>query len=685
MWSIIGLRMRAGAAFFLFPLRVGARLALRVLAPVLAATLFLYYLLRPEFALELTRIVFVESGPIEAGFVGTLILLALARTVVPRVAAGSKGWARSLPANGRSLRRLMALATVLAETPFLIVLGGLIGAVAGPNPVRIAVSLAGLLVGAGAAGLVSLPSSAALWTKLIPLAACFLSFTGSATGLGAAAGLLILSAALAGEVPPSPGRLPPRRSLPPALFFQGLSFRAVRGRIFLAYLPAALVLAGARLFLENNDLPAETAFSLSLFGLVLSLNVFIGQTADSLSARRPAWPWLRSLPRSASARVFSDAPLSGLFSPCPFYRAWPCSAAAAREAAFLAGPLVSFALRGAGAMREAGDRPFEPRHRDARRRQLRDAPSPPPRRRPAQPAAAARPCAASATASPRSDPLSPTPSFLRHGRRALLVFLAAAAPAVSGPARAPHDERPPRPRAPPGGPLGPLEYRGGLHVASSDPRFGGISAMRVLPRRGAARRDHGRGLVADRAARARGRRPARPRRGGDGSAAGRGRPAARGQVVAGRRVARRAARRLVPRRLRARAPDHALPCGDGAAGRRPDAALPARRPRPSAAQRRRRDDRRAAGRTAPPAARGGRSGADEPGLDRPAGRVAQGRLCAPNGRCGRPTRRSCRTATCSFSSAATTSTAESRPSGCATFRGGTCGPGPCSAGRCSRS
>ena len=29
--------------------------------------------------------------------------------------------------------------------------------------------------------------------------------------------------------------------------------------------------------------------------------------------------------------------------------------------------------------------------------------------------------------------------------------------------------------------LGPLEYRGGLHLVSSDPRFGGISSLRVLP------------------------------------------------------------------------------------------------------------------------------------------------------------------------------------------------------------
>jgi hypothetical protein len=78
-------------------------------------------------------------------------------------------------------------------------------------------------------------------------------------------------------------------------------------------------------------------------------------------------------------------------------------------------------------------------------------------------------------------PLSPTPSFLRHARRALLVLLTAAAPAGTEPValrttRVPLDREHPERTA-----VGPLEYRGGLHVTSSDPRFGGISAMRVLP------------------------------------------------------------------------------------------------------------------------------------------------------------------------------------------------------------
>ncbi len=64
----------------------------------------------------------------------------------------------------------------------------------------------------------------------------------------------------------------------------------------------------------------------------------------------------------------------------------------------------------------------------------------------------------------------------------------------------------------------------------------------------------------------------------------------------------------------------------------------------------------------------GGPGPTSPGWIGGPGEWRSGRPCAPNGRCGRPTRRCCRTATCSSSSAATTSTAGSRPSGCARFR-----------------
>ena len=367
----MGPRMKPETAFFLFHLRVGARLALRVLAPVLAATLFLFYILGPEFAMELARILFVEGSLAESGLIGTLILLGLARAVAPRITAGGAGWARSLPVDRRAHRALEVLSLVVAETPLLAVLGALAWAVTVPSPARIAPHLAGLLVGSAriaphfagllvgsaAAGLAYLPSPAAPWTRLLPVGACFLSFSGNRAVIGAATVLLFLAVAFSGKFPVPRRRLRPKRNLPSAAFFHGLSLRAVRGRIVFAYIPPALVLAGARIFLLNNDIPADKAFSLSLFGLALSLAAFIGTAADALAARRPAWPWLRSLPRSSAARIRADALFLGLLA-LPLAAGLALLRRPAWEAAFLAGPLAWLAFRGAGAMRESGDRPF---------------------------------------------------------------------------------------------------------------------------------------------------------------------------------------------------------------------------------------------------------------------------------------------------------------------------------------
>jgi len=77
--------------------------------------------------------------------------------------------------------------------------------------------------------------------------------------------------------------------------------------------------------------------------------------------------------------------------------------------------------------------------------------------------------------------LSPIPPFLRHGRRALLTLLAAAAPAAAEPVALRTTSVPLDREHPERTVVGPLQYRGGLHVTSNDPRFGGISSVRVLP------------------------------------------------------------------------------------------------------------------------------------------------------------------------------------------------------------
>ncbi|MCK7490914.1 MAG: hypothetical protein MZW92_03300 [Comamonadaceae bacterium] len=204
--------MKARRALFLFHLRVGARLALRVLAPVLAATLFLYYVLRPEFALELARILFVEGSLVESGLVGTLLLLGLARVVSPRIAAGSGGWARSLPVGPRAQRLSALLALVVGESPLLAVLAVFAWAVTDPGPMpgaaftarvaehllRVAPHIIGLVAGAAAAELVSLPSAIPRRIKIVPAAACFLSFAVDPTVLALAILLLIVATVLPG-------------------------------------------------------------------------------------------------------------------------------------------------------------------------------------------------------------------------------------------------------------------------------------------------------------------------------------------------------------------------------------------------------------------------------------------------------------------------------------------------------
>jgi hypothetical protein len=349
--------MKPRSALFLFHLRVGARLASRALAPVLAATVFLYFVLRPEFALELARILFVDGSLFESGLAGTLLLLGLARLVVPRIAAGSAGWFRSLP-GGRKARRLAAgLSIIVAEIPLLLVPAGLIALIMAPDGARIATHIAGLVIGAAAAGLAVLPAASARWTRAVPLAACFISFAGGPASVAAASALLVLAAIWPEGGPPRRRPRGPRRELAQALFFPALSLRAVRARIALAYVPAAAVIGAARLFMENNRPGPRLSLAASFLAVGLSLAAFIAPAADVLAARRPAWPWLRSLPRSAAARVGDDAILLTLLA-LPLLAGLAVLGRPAGEIIYFPGPLTWLAVRASGAIREAGERPF---------------------------------------------------------------------------------------------------------------------------------------------------------------------------------------------------------------------------------------------------------------------------------------------------------------------------------------
>ncbi|HZX10604.1 MAG TPA: hypothetical protein VFG01_06615 [Acidobacteriota bacterium] len=52
-------------------------------------------------------------------------------------------------------------------------------------------------------------------------------------------------------------------------------------------------------FLPNNQVSSELALKAVTFGGALSITVFLALFSNYLANRRPAWPWIRSLPWSS--------------------------------------------------------------------------------------------------------------------------------------------------------------------------------------------------------------------------------------------------------------------------------------------------------------------------------------------------------------------------------------------------
>jgi hypothetical protein len=73
-----------------------------------------------------------------------------------------------------------------------------------------------------------------------------------------------------------------------------------------------LALAAAWFYSRNNELsPTDTGFVARLWAAI-AIALYVGGVADIIAARRPAWPWLRSLPWSSHDRAIDDALAIGL-------------------------------------------------------------------------------------------------------------------------------------------------------------------------------------------------------------------------------------------------------------------------------------------------------------------------------------------------------------------------------------
>lgn len=311
----------------LFHLKVGARVALRALAPVVGAFLFIYYILRPEFSAFFFRVLLYENGLLVSGLTLALTALVAAKATSARVTLGAAGWFRHLPGTSGAHRRLAVIGAAVACAPVLLILAYLTGLAArnGVPPTLDPVSLRLIIVPRPhfwlSAALPFLGLAAALfWTPVKhpwssrPLAFLALLLFGSGNAVMCGAGLAALAAADACAGPLRRGRklwLFTPKGKSPGLFYL-VALRAVGTKFVPAYFLSFIPLILSRLLILNNHLSGALASAAVRFGGALGITVFLAQVASVLAARRPPWPWVRSLPLPARERVATDAVFLGV-------------------------------------------------------------------------------------------------------------------------------------------------------------------------------------------------------------------------------------------------------------------------------------------------------------------------------------------------------------------------------------
>jgi hypothetical protein len=299
------------AALTAFHLRVGVRIALKSLAPVLALVFGMYYLLKPEFFAFLAGIVFRDSGPFAVGAVSAAVFFAAAAVASPRVSYGLAGWVRHLPIDEAVQRRLAVLALIIAQAPVLVVMGifALLGARLSNVPLFLL--LPGYLLAAAAAAESLIPRRTKGLRLVAGPAACVCSATGRWPLLIIGAALVLLLDLGGGRFFRSRRRLSLSGLVRATGLPLGIGLRAVGWRWLVSFAFAAAVHLMTRFFLVNNDLTLPLAAAGVRLGGILALSAFISSSAAAMTAARPPWPWARSLPRSSRNRVQDDALLLG--------------------------------------------------------------------------------------------------------------------------------------------------------------------------------------------------------------------------------------------------------------------------------------------------------------------------------------------------------------------------------------
>lgn len=333
--------MTATWALARFHARAGGKLALRGAVPMVGVvTAAIGSSSDPGATLErLTEAIARGGSEVAAAILALSLTLAL--WAEQRLVRDGAGWLCHLPATASARRRGAVAGLVWAQMGVIIAVAA--SAVAHAAWVR----LPGAILVATAVSQAVLPARRAWVFAPAAVAAAWLAATGGGAEMLAAAALVVLADRLAGPM----GRIVtsrPWRPLPPSAFAWGVSRRALGPGSLLEASLALLPVGAAALFAANNDFSAPLEARVIRLAGVLGATVAVAVLAERLAARRPPWPWERTLPRSARDRVRADAVVLGAAACVP-----PALAAALDPlAGIVAAAFVPWiALRGAAAMR----------------------------------------------------------------------------------------------------------------------------------------------------------------------------------------------------------------------------------------------------------------------------------------------------------------------------------------------
>lgn len=286
-----------------FHLGAGGRLVQRVFVPVFCSLLIVVVFTGP---IVYTRFYAALIGGryLSSALPTTLLILSAVAVANRRLAKGLTGWLRHLPAKEKIRKWSIILGLLITISPVLIFMSLSAAAAAEIINIPVACYFIGLPLVSLAAAQASLTTKRRLLSRPILILAClcYSSLDWRLMVLG-----LIFHAG--GSMASGPFITPKRKSgfsLDPLIHWI-LIWRAMRLRLLIPYIMAFLGLPLLLLFLTNNPYHALQASRAIRLSSALMLIVCSASMAHIMAARRPAWPWSRSLPWSSWSRIGWDS------------------------------------------------------------------------------------------------------------------------------------------------------------------------------------------------------------------------------------------------------------------------------------------------------------------------------------------------------------------------------------------